>query len=528
MSKPTATSSEEFTVKSSAARTVLRATVLIIVGLVVRSLANIVLIRIGFQFLGAKTFGLWVLLQSLIMYLNLGDLGIGQGIMNAQAAAHERKDQAAMVRVVSSGAALFVIIAIIAWTLANGATMALPGLWKTEGLSHSELASYLLMLSGLSLAALPLSAFAASLGGVKDLEARYLWDISVSLVTATVTAVLFMTRQDLLLTLAVPLAVQLAWALIPVYLLRKRHRVSFDPGSISRSTMKALLKTSSFIFLMSVALLTQRFSANFIAGSLLNPEAVARIHPHFVLFQVFGWSLVDAGTRAMLPFITGLSVRGSIDKLRQITLVAGKLCCIVAAIFALMLLIFGRELMVTWLKSDVYLGTSVMFLLGLVFVFDSSSYVLTNVSIALEKHRLRSVLNLAYSLSGLGLGALGVWLSSAGSEGRVEIASLGLASGFAFNALVFHTFIFPFATRREHTIELKTMALKVWLIPCLYFLVFAGLTVAISQSEANGLFASIGLALVALIVAVFLTLRVLFDHHDKEWLRSQMGSRRWL
>lgn len=61
-------------------------------------------VPITLHYLGAERYGMWMILSSMVAMLSFADLGIGNGILNAVAAAHGRNDTAAIRRAVSSGA----------------------------------------------------------------------------------------------------------------------------------------------------------------------------------------------------------------------------------------------------------------------------------------------------------------------------------------------------------------------------------------------------------------------------------------
>lgn len=496
---------------------VVRATMLIIVGIGVRSLTNIILIRLGFQYLGETQFGFWVLMQSLVSYLNLSDLGVGQGIMNAQAVNAEKRDHAGAIRVLSSGALIFAIVALVVWSVSNLVVVASPGLWTSAVLSHEEFKKYFVLLSALSLAALPLSAFSASLGGLRDLTVRYAWDISLVVAVALTTSIMFITGQTMLAVLATPLAVQLAWYIIPVGLVAIRHSgVTFKFSSISRPTVKALVGSSSFIFLMSLALLTQRYSANFITGAFVSIEAVAKVHPHVVLFQIFGWAVVDAATRAMLPFITGIGVRGDEVRLKFITVIAAKVSALAAACFSLSIWILGPQLMWIWLKKDVFLGLPIVGMISLIFILDSPAAVFTNISIATERHRARAIANLAYAIFSCAGGVLGVFL--AGSANAI----FGMFAGFLAISLLFHFVVYPFVMKYDLRIAMDVWFGSIILQVLAFFLGTALVTYGIHAILGSSWITMMVSVATALIFGAGFVSLGLFTNDERRWLRQRL------
>lgn len=74
----------------------------------------LITVPITLRYLGGERYGMWIVLSSMVAMLSFTDLGIGNGVLNAVAAAHGRDDRQGIREAVSSGAAALCGIALVA------------------------------------------------------------------------------------------------------------------------------------------------------------------------------------------------------------------------------------------------------------------------------------------------------------------------------------------------------------------------------------------------------------------------------
>lgn len=493
-------------------RLILHATGLMGLTVVVRSIANLLIVRFGLSQLGETAYGQFVVLQSMITYLNLSDLGVGQAIMNSQAATFIDNDSLIRKKILSSGIAVFTVIAITVWLAANSSIYFAPSLGAATHLEPNEFAFYFAVLSGLSLMTLPLNGYSASLGGLRFLKSRALWDITLNLGMTVLTLAYLKPTNNLLAILAAPLIFQWIWGWLPaLFLAKQKPPITASVRTVDTSISKSLLGSSIFIFLMSVALLTTRFTGQFVSAHFISLAAVAVIHPHMILFQVFGWQLIDLSTRATLPFVTDLATRKQTDKLNFFSIMAAKLAAYLGLGFASFLLVFADGLLKLWLKKDIYLGATTIAALGFLFILDAPCFAYTNFSIALERHKVRSVANLAYSVVGI-IGA------SAGCLLATEKLT-GLLLGYVAAGIIFHLLVYPFVLKTDLGLRINQHWADIVVKPALALALLYGLkqlVVLKDQTFVLGLLA----VLIWIITGTFL-----FSRIEKDWIRQRFIKR---
>jgi O-antigen/teichoic acid export membrane protein len=79
---------------------------------------NLLLIRVGLEMIDAASYGVWLVLSSLVTWISLADIGLGNAIRNAVAVALAHKDTGEARRYVSTGYVLIAAISIVVLILA--------------------------------------------------------------------------------------------------------------------------------------------------------------------------------------------------------------------------------------------------------------------------------------------------------------------------------------------------------------------------------------------------------------------------
>jgi len=77
------------------------------------ALANLAMVPLTIHYIGKEKFGLWMVVSSLVIWMQLADLGVGNGLTNALAEAHGRDDQKAASGYISAALVASSAVAII-------------------------------------------------------------------------------------------------------------------------------------------------------------------------------------------------------------------------------------------------------------------------------------------------------------------------------------------------------------------------------------------------------------------------------
>jgi len=155
---------------------------------VVAAAAGIASVPMVVHHVGKDQFGLWMVVSSLVVWMQLADFGIANGLSNALAEAHGRDDREAASGYLSSALAATSVIAMLCLPLLAAAYIGLPlsRILKIEDAALSALAADALLLVGLAFVInIPLSlvgrvftAYQRSYDGIHVLDSGPQWSRS--------------------------------------------------------------------------------------------------------------------------------------------------------------------------------------------------------------------------------------------------------------------------------------------------------------------------------------------------------------
>jgi O-antigen/teichoic acid export membrane protein len=270
------------------------------------------------QGLGDRRYGIWSLVESILAYLTLFDLGVAVSVVRYVARFEARQDWEGLNRVFSTCICIFTAagLAVLALTL----LLALPGISLLP--LPTDLAQegrWMLVLLGLNLATgLPLNVFACILDGLGRYPARS-GVCTVSLVIRSILILLTIRAQGGLIALAVvitsctvlenlALAVT-AWSYLP--------GLRFSLGLVDRATFKTIRGYSVHALL---AMLAGRISFQtdaLVIGAFLPQEQIT--------FFMIGARLVEyakgtlrVATTVLTPAVSALEAQGRQTAIREV------------------------------------------------------------------------------------------------------------------------------------------------------------------------------------------------------------------
>src|SRR6266478_2338764 len=167
--------------KESPARRSIAAGLLSAISLALKISSNLLLIPLTLAVLGAKEYGLWIVLATVGNCLALSEMGIGQTILNFQSVAFAKGDYRGVNRVLTPVFGLYWLIVIpfgalaVLWIVFTS-----PDQWLIKdaplGLSVG-LKPLLALTAALALLRVPGNVFPATLLGVREVAVRQLLEI---------------------------------------------------------------------------------------------------------------------------------------------------------------------------------------------------------------------------------------------------------------------------------------------------------------------------------------------------------------
>ncbi len=335
----------------------------------VQALTVLVSVPLTVGYLGTERFGLWMAMSSVIAMLNLADLGIGNGLLNAISEANGRDDRDLARRHASS--ALFLLTGIAALL---GAVFAAIYPWVSwAGLFNvsspqavAEAGPAMVVFVACFLVNMPLGAIKRIRQGYQEGYRNSLWEGGGNLLGLAGLLLLIYLEAGLpWLVLAMAGAPALA-ALLNGIALMGFQWPWLRPGWrwVSAEVAGRLFRVSMYFFLMQIAVAVAFSSDYIVATRILGPEATAQYAVAMKMFSIpalfIGMALVP-----LWPAYGEAITRGDVDWVRKTLIRSLALVLIFTVPPSLFLVLLGGPVAELWVGPEIVLPFLLLLGLGL-------------------------------------------------------------------------------------------------------------------------------------------------------------------
>jgi O-antigen/teichoic acid export membrane protein len=299
--------------------------------------------------LGDRRYGMWSLVESLLAYLTLFDLGVAASVVRHVARLEATQDRAGVNRVFSTSLCVFGVAGTAAFLLAL--LVAFAGLPLLDVPADLALETrWMLILLGLNLAlGLPLHVFASVLDGLGRYSVKTAITTAAALARVPVFLVVLWSGGGLL---------ELAWAITGLSLLEHAalvvaaHRclpgLRFSFGHVDRKTLRGMRGYSLNAFL---AMLAGRISFQtdaVVIGLFLAPQFITFFAVAARLVE-YAKNLLRSALTVLTPAITTLQAQGNAVAIRRAFLTATRWVLWLALPIQTGLLLLGEPFLRLWL-----------------------------------------------------------------------------------------------------------------------------------------------------------------------------------
>ncbi|RZI59745.1 MAG: hypothetical protein EOP94_02605 [Zymomonas sp.] len=400
-------------------------------GLLVQFLA----VPLAVRSLGAERFGIYTMLVSALVWIDLGRLGIGPGLTRELALAWNRGQQRREQMLFSNAifflvavAGLMTILLLAGYKLGENHLSLVFG--SSAGRFGSEITAGIMVVAGFLVCQVIFSAAEAARSAY---QADYINNLMNTLAN--------------LVSLALIFAVALYWPTVPAFALAVFGSLALSKGVnlvllffgarrylvprwrfVDRSALRPLLASSLAFWLVQIATLMMHNLSLVQLGQITGAARLAPFAVVFRLLQLLSTAVLMI-SMPLWPAITDATVRGDGEWIRNAyrrLLIGAMTFCIVVAI---VLGMFGPRLIPLWAGPDVRPGYALTALLGFYFVIWMWNHCHSAVLFGLGK-----LWGVAYVVlaEGIAVLVLSAWLAPRyGAEGTAFalcMAGLGITA----------------------------------------------------------------------------------------------------
>jgi O-antigen/teichoic acid export membrane protein len=250
---------------------------------------NFLLVPLTVTYLGPENFGAWSVLLTLLSWMSLADLGIGNTLLNGIVRAKAAEDTRSARELVSSAFCLLSIVAAVVSIVIVGVALTIgwDGIYNAKSLESGWSLTLSTTIALVSFAiGLPLSIGQKILAAYQSTDIANIWQAVASigslfgvwLVTLTMGGMPLVVLGYCGMTLLANTAATL-WLFV-------RHKPEISPrlSAVSRSTAVALGRTGAAFFVIQVSALILFFLDNFVIAQVMGAESVG---PYAVIYRLF-------------------------------------------------------------------------------------------------------------------------------------------------------------------------------------------------------------------------------------------------
>ncbi|MDR3415938.1 MAG: polysaccharide biosynthesis C-terminal domain-containing protein [Nevskia sp.] len=258
---------------------------------------NLLSVPLTIGYLGTERFGIWTLISSMLVWVRLADLGIGNGLNNAIAGAlGAERPELARTHISSALAMLSAIsltlgvIIVLAWPWIdwNGLFGVKSALARAE-VGPAVAAAFVFFLLGF-----PLSIIGRTYVAAQDGRLANYWGMAGNLAGLLAIVAVTQTHGGLVWLIIATTGTGFAMSALSGLWLFMRHKPALAPriGSVRRDSMNGLLHVGLLFFLMQISALVVFETDNLVIAHYLG---AAHVPPYSLTYSLFGFtSLIQA------------------------------------------------------------------------------------------------------------------------------------------------------------------------------------------------------------------------------------------
>lgn len=304
--------------------------------------------------LGDAQYGVWCVVEGILAYFTLFDLGIAACLVRYVAKYHATDERTELNKVVSACLAIFIAAAACVIVLGAGLVPLIgPGLERKLGEPGDVPAFMLLMIANLALT-LPLSVFPTILDGLQRFAAKSAARLAFLLLRVGGIVAVMETRPGLF-----PLAVVFTVTNLLEHVAMAALAFRFLPGLrvarglIDRETLKRVKGYSVDAFLAMLAGRITVQTGAIVVGGFLTAAAAAHYAVAARLVEL-AKNLLRSATTTLTPAVSEREAKGDLDGVRRVLLDGTRWVLYLVLPIHLGLLFFGRPFLVRWVGVGEY------------------------------------------------------------------------------------------------------------------------------------------------------------------------------
>jgi O-antigen/teichoic acid export membrane protein len=464
--------------------------------------------------LGHVRYGIWVLVASVVQYLELLEVGFAGATVIYIARHYAAGEDSALERTVNTSFFALSGLGVVALGVAFGIAAVLPQLVHVP---HSLVGQTrtLVVLLGLDIAvSVPMDTFGGGLVALQRFDQLNATLIAVAIARAVAWTIVLLLNGGLVLLGIVTVSIGLIGQFARLVMLRRLlPNLSIRPRLFDRATLKTLARPAGWFAVGSSAESFRSYAVVLILGVVRN-VAAAGVYSVGQNLATFGFKVQGPATQQFYPHAAALVGRADSSRLSDATITGSRISAGATIPFCLVVAVFARPALIAWVGTSFTSAATATVLLASAYALDSLATIPRQILRGSGRQRIPALISLAGAITEVGLAAvLGF-----------EFGLTGVGAGVLIGVVFINLGSVPYLCRRLGlgTRELLGPLVKSHLPPVL---VAGAVGVYLSVGPVShfvathGRFADIGILVVAglVVLAVYVAIfaRTGLDHDER-------------
>ena len=385
--------------------------------------ATFLAMPIMIKYLGVEQFGVWATMLTLITWVMLFDLGIGNGLKNKISESLAKNNVNQATEYVSTAYGLVGVISFLLFTLFFVVNIWLPwqSIFNTEAISKSTLKYSVITLSFFIFFNFWISLVNQIYHGLQESSVVVLGQFISNVCALILVFLLYKFTESSMLMMVLAYGFSLVFANVLLSILVFRKKVFLPKvGLFDKNKISPLLSLGVKFFIIQLAVLVIFMTDKIIITQLLGPEHVT---PYEVLFKLFSVVTVIHGLilAPLWPAYSDAYQRGDLAWIRSIMKQQLKVAFVLIVIVFL-LSVVGPFIVSVWIGDEIKAASSLYVLFALFIAFSVWSNIfayfvnaVNKLNVQLYTAVLAALINIPLSIflvKYLGLGLEGIILAT--------------------------------------------------------------------------------------------------------------------
>jgi O-antigen/teichoic acid export membrane protein len=353
--------------------------------------------------LGASSYGLFVVVGSVVAYGTLLDFGITGAIVK-YVAEYRAKGQTELAHsLVATALCFYSVLGLIAITLSVIIAPIFPNLFNVPP-NERTIATWLVLLMGIGVGvAIPCTAPSAVLQGLQRFDLANLINIIGTLLSTTATILILLLGGGVLGIVAVNIIVTIIMQVPSIWLIKGiAPELKFGWRGASRHLVRTIIPFSSSLFLLHITGQLQTKTDEIVIGaympiSTVTPYAIARRLSE--LPQI----LTNQFMKVLMPLASELHAESDQTQLRSLYITGTRLTLALFLPIACVLIVLAHSILTVWVGATYAGYTHIVIILTIASLIDTSQWPAGSILQGMVRHQPLVIVSIGSALSNLAL-----------------------------------------------------------------------------------------------------------------------------